>query len=56
MNQEAMIDICKEIISIMTCYHDQENSPEGVDTLGGLEHMGDVWSLFQRWERKLKAK
>lgn len=46
--------ICDEIIRIMQTYHKQEASSYGVDTPGGLEHMGDVWSLFLRWEQMLK--
>ena len=44
--------ICDEILAIMKTYHEQEKSG-GVDTPGGLEHMGDVWALFHTWERKL---
>lgn len=46
--------VCEEILSIMATYHEQEASYRGVDTPGGLEHMGDVWKLFWRWERMLK--
>lgn len=45
--------VCAEILSIMQTYHEQEASPRGVGTPGGLEHMGDVWSLFSKWERML---
>lgn len=47
--------ICDEILDIMKTYHEQEQSSRGVDTPGGLEHMGDVWKLFQRWEEALLA-
>jgi hypothetical protein len=47
--------ICDEILRIMRTYHEQEASSFGVDTPGGLEHMGDVWSLFLRWEQELLA-
>lgn len=50
----AMQQVCAEILSIMDTYHEQKKSKYGVGTPGGLEHMGDVWSLFMRWEEKLK--
>lgn len=46
--------VCKEIIEIMSVYHDQMNTPWGVGTPGGLEHMGDVWALLSKWEHLLK--
>lgn len=46
--------VCKEIIEIMNVYHEQHDSPWGVGTPGGLEHMGDVWALLSKWERLLK--
>lgn len=46
-------EVCAEILSIMQTYHEQEESTRGVDTPGGLEHMGDVWGLFAKWERML---
>jgi len=45
--------ICCEILSIMRTYHEQASTPFGIDTPGGLEHMGDVWKLFHRWENML---
>ena len=48
-------EVCQEIVAIMECYHEQEKSSYGVDTPGGLEHMGDVWALFSKWEMKLSA-
>ena len=45
--------VCDEILEIMATYHAQEEST-GVDTPGGLEHMGDVWRLFRKWEMILK--
>jgi len=44
--------VCEEILEIMRTYHEQEAS-SGVDTPGGLEHMGDVWRLFIKWESML---
>lgn len=46
-------NICNEIIKIMEIYHAQEETSWGVDTPGGLEHMGDVWKLFLDWEKEL---
>ncbi len=45
--------VCAEILEIMATYHEQE-AAGSVDTPGGLEHMGDVWRLFGKWERMLK--
>ena len=45
--------VCDEILDIMKTYHEQESTPYGVDTPGGLEHMGDVWALFRKWEQML---
>jgi hypothetical protein len=45
--------VCAEILAIMKTYHEQEKSAFGVDTPGGLEHMGDVWKLFSKWEGML---
>ena len=42
--------VCAEIMAIMRTYHEQEESPRGIGTPGGLEHMGDVWNLFLKWE------
>lgn len=52
---DAKTIICNEILDIMKTYHEQKATPFGVDTPGGLEHMGDVWSLFRRWEELLRA-
>lgn len=41
-----------ELLAIMRIYHEQEQSGD-IDSPGGLEHMGDVWRLFLRWERSL---
>jgi len=50
-----MREVCAEILRIMETYREQEASPSGVGTPGGLEHMGDVWRLLAKWERLLKA-
>ncbi len=47
--------VCDQILSIMATYHEQDASPGGVGTPGGLEHMGDVWRLFRNWETLLNA-
>jgi hypothetical protein len=54
-NKTAEHEVCDEILDIMREYKEQENSASGVDTPGGLEHMGDVWKLFHKWESKLKS-
>jgi len=46
-------EIANKIIEIMTEYRRQEEENGYVDTPGGLEHMGDVWSLLSSWERRL---
>lgn len=50
-----MKTIEEEILEIMDTYHEQEARPEGIDTPGGLEHMGDVWRLFLKWEAMLRT-
>ena len=52
---QAQYAICTEILEIMQVYHEQEKSYFGVDTPGGLEHMGDVWALFMKWEKLLET-
>ncbi len=47
---DAMTAVAHEIQSIMRTYRDQESSPGGVSTPGGLEHMGDVWRLLAKWD------
>jgi hypothetical protein len=47
--------VYSEILAIMKVYHEQESSSYGVDTPGGLEHMGDVWRLLAKWERMLST-
>lgn len=46
--------VCSEILDIMKTYHEQD-ARGYVDTPGGLEHMGDVWRLFQKWKDALTA-
>ena len=53
MTQEQQV--CAEILKIMETYREQQKSAYGVDTSGGLEHMGDVWRLFAKWERMLSG-
>ena len=45
--------VCGEIMRIMQTYHEQEATDRGIGTPGGLEHMGDVWKLFHKWETRL---
>jgi hypothetical protein len=49
----AALNIATEIQRIMEVYREQEASSYGVDTPGGLEHMGDVWSLLRKWDKEL---
>lgn len=51
----ARREVCDEIIEIMAEYDRQEKG-RGVDTPGGLEHMGDVWGLLGRWRMMLEVK
>ena len=44
--------VCGEILDIMREYRAQE-AAGSIGTPGGLEHMGDVWKLFAKWERLL---
>ena len=48
--------VCSEVVEIMKVYREQDASPNGVGTPGGLEHMGDVWRLLKRWDAALRAK
>jgi len=48
--------VCDEIQRIMEVYREQEASDYGVDTPGGLEHMGDVWRLLREWDEALEDK
>jgi len=53
MNQEAAQQVAREIIKIMKTYDEQIEKNGYVDTPGGLEHMGDVWGLLDRWRHLL---
>jgi hypothetical protein len=47
-------EVCDEILQIMETYDRQlEREHWGVDTPGGLEHMGDVWRLLDKWRGKI---
>lgn len=52
---DARASVCAEIMAIMTVYDEQEKARGYVDTPGGLEHMGDVWRLFESWRGLLSA-
>lgn len=45
--------IATEIQEIMKTYRQQE-AEGGVDTPGGLEHMGDVWRMLSKWDEQLR--
>ncbi len=47
-------DVCKEIVAIMEQY-EQQMSAGNFGTPGGLEHMGDVWTLLSCWAQMIKA-
>lgn len=47
--------VCSEILEIMRVYDEQLAKHGYVDTPGGLEHMGDVWRLLERWRDTLLA-
>ena len=49
---EVRESICDEIQEIMETYREQD-AAGGVDTPGGLEHMGDVWGLLREWDKRL---
>ena len=55
MDKTAQQRICEEIQEIMQTYREQEKSAYGVDTPGGLEHMGDVWRLLGKWDTELAS-
>lgn len=50
---QALI-IADEIMAIMEEYRRQEAAGY-VDTPGGLEHMGDVWTLLAGWDESLRT-
>lgn len=45
--------ICQDITNIMQTYDEQMDAHGYVDTPGGLEHMGDVWRLLDRWRHMI---
>lgn len=47
--------VCAEILEIRAVYEEQIAGPSGLGTPGGLEHMGDVWSLLYEWEQTLRG-
>ncbi len=53
--ERARAAVCDEILAIMAIYDEQEKSAHGVDTPGGLEHMGDVWRQLDSWRDTLSA-
>lgn len=53
MTDGAMLEVCEDIQIIMREYRRQLKERGDIDTPGGLEHMGDVWSLLDKWDRLL---
>lgn len=51
--ENVRYNLANEVMSIMDIYRKQE-ARGNVDTPGGLENMGDVWSWFKVWDRKLR--
>jgi hypothetical protein len=47
-------EIADEIIEIMDTYDRQKVQSGYVDTPGGLEHMGDVWGMLDRWRNAIR--
>lgn len=47
--QETMKTVCAEIVEIAREYERQYEKRGYVDSPGGLEHMGDVWTQIQVW-------
>ena len=48
----AVQPIVNEIKDIMETYHEQEDRGY-IDSPGGLEHMGDVWRLLNKWDKAI---
>ena len=46
--------VCDEVIKIMDTYDEQE-AKGYVYSPGGLEHMGDVWRLLDKWRKALNS-
>ena len=51
---KAKDEVCSEIQRIMRVYREQMEADE-LGTPGGLEHMGDVWRLLEKWDVMLAA-
>lgn len=43
-------EVCAEIADICRVYREQMEERGYVDTPGGLEHMGDVWTKLLKWD------
>lgn len=50
---DALKAVCLDILRITQTYHEQMAERGYIGTPGGLEHMGDVWSMLLRWEKQL---
>ena len=56
MTESTVADeIGREIVEIMETYDAQMERDGYIGTPGGLEHMGDVWSLLDQWRDRLLA-
>lgn len=53
MDKEVMERVCGEIVEIMETRDEQHEAGDFYGTPGGLEHMGDVWRLLDRWRDEL---
>ena len=51
-SKTPQVKVCEEILEIMATYREQEDEGH-VDSPGGLEHMGDVWSLLRKCEKMI---
>ena len=51
---QAMLIVCEEILEIQKEY-DTQNQKGYVDSPGGLEHMGDVWTQIAVWAGTIRA-
>lgn len=56
LDEMLLTEVERDIVAIMEEYRRQEQSAWGVDTPGGLEHMGDVWQWFRESEASIVAR
>lgn len=48
--------VIAEIKEIAETYREQSKSRAGIGTPGGIEHLGDVWRLIDKWDKLLGGK